>query len=94
MLTPAQREDLATFASAWGVPDGTACYALAARELARFRNSAGELGEVAAAIRSGLRCLAAGDAGAAEFSSGSGLASALLKSGPPPKKRSVSAELA
>lgn len=66
MLTPAEREDLSTLAAGWGVAAGTAAYALVARELARFRGTRGDLGDVGAALRAGLRSLADGESRAAQ----------------------------
>ena len=66
MLTPSEREDLATLASGWGVPVGTAAYALVGRELARFRGYRGDLGDAGAAIRAGMRSLAVRESGDAE----------------------------
>ena len=64
MFRPPEYEDLQTIAEAWGVPVGTAMWAIVAGELSRWRREAPEFGPHGLAIAAAvtvLRMKGAGD---------------------------------
>ena len=57
MLRAGEAEDLATIAASWGVPLGTAAWALLHAELARIRCAGAQLGDLGLEIAASLRTL-------------------------------------